>query len=238
MISEYDQQFAAAKQLNIDLFAGTYGSDPVMDAQARVTATDLATLLLEHFRARGQRLTYAVIANQCFMMAALASLALSRRDIAHSVTIGDVRSRRKPNSRTSDAPQRPNPWGYSTTVETLKKEMDLGFRDGSAHAHAWITLSSGQVFDPSIIASDAVHPRNPQRRPPQTSLDTVEALSLAIYLSDGDSIGAYEHKPLLTGYGFHFRALTGPKDPFFHEYRECLDGYSKAQNRRAGCSLF
>jgi len=119
------------------------------------------------------------LAGRCFAVAREASYVLFGMDIDNSITIGTVSVNGRPH--------------FTTTANSIWQEMKEGFKPGiPANAHAWLTLDSGQILDPTILPSWAYH--NEGR---------ILELADAIYLSGISEQPNLVYTPYLTGFAYH-----------------------------------
>lgn len=137
------------------------------------------------------------LGGDCFLATALMSMGFMRAGIPHAITIGNVE-------------WKSGELYVKATRESLMKDIELGFNprleDGKpvlddTHAHAWITLPSGEVVDATIIsARDRVV--NYRGRGGSD-------LRLWIYRNQNKDVRIARHIPLLTGLNFHLQVVTG-----------------------------
>jgi hypothetical protein len=145
----------------------------------------------------------------CFGLAREASYVLFELGVDNAVTIGNVLVDNEPH--------------FTTTEETLALEVKEGFLpDIPANAHAWLTLSSGQILDVSILASYA-----------HQSGKELPLLSESIFLSGCIDVPTVHHLPFITGLAYHFKVVTHPNvtDGSYNRYYDWLkDSYIFKKN--------
>jgi hypothetical protein len=150
----------------------------------------------------------------CFNAVREASYVLFKMDIDNAVTIGTVSVNGQPH--------------FSTTRESVERDLREGFKPMAhiTNAHAWLTLDSGQILDPTILPSWAYHDEGREL-----------GLGEAIYLESVTDRPLIAHEPFITGFSYHLRVLSHPYllPAPFHRYAEWMEhaGIFKRKIRRA-----
>jgi hypothetical protein len=171
---------------------------------------------LEHTRAYGQEVVAEVVADfrdgvvtsamelpgHCFNAVREASYVLFEMGIDNAVTIGTVSVNGQPH--------------FSTTRASVERDLQEGFKpmEHITNAHAWLTLDSGQILDPTILPSWAHREEGREL-----------GLEEAIYLDGVTRLPLMVHEPFITGFSYHLRVLSHPfflPTPF-HRYAEWLE---------------
>ena len=133
---------------------------------------------------------------ECFRVVREASYVLFQMGIDHVVTIGNVSFDNVPY--------------FTTTLESIKNEMSEGFvKEKPANAHAWLTLDTGQILDLTILQSRSHH----------SKLGNL-TFEDSIYLSGVSTNCKISHKPLLTGFAYHFKVFLSPDNTIPNIYSE------------------
>jgi len=128
----------------------------------------------------------SALPGNCFAIVREASYVLFEMGIDNAVTIGTVSANGRPH--------------FSTTQSSVDRDMSSGFIPNSlANSHAWLTLDSGQILDPTILPSWAYHDEGRE----------IE-LEDAIYLSGLRSEVKLEHDPFQTGFAYHLHVVSHP----------------------------
>jgi|GEM_PF-6202913 len=124
---------------------------------------------------------------RCFNAVREASYVLFEMGIDNAITIGNVAI----NDRLQ----------FSTNQDSIDADMIEGFKPFNpiTNAHAWLTLDSGQVLDPTILPSWWYKEHGKEI-----------TLTEAIYLSGPNHDLTVEHSPYLTGFSYHLKVISHP----------------------------
>jgi hypothetical protein len=212
----YRASFNAARIATNQAFAPNFRVDLVLPEKPPqpYDGDRIVAGIFNLFKEQGAQLSPGYLAQKCFLMAAVASTALTQARIPHVMTIGDVRH-----------PQNASPaWGYGVTQESLEADIEAGDKAGDGKAHAWITLNSGQVLDITEFSSGVVATQPSAAGRPITRPSALREVTV---FSDHTDPSVFEYKPMLLGMGYHFSAVTSARtDPMFYPlYRECHSLY-------------
>lgn len=123
----------------------------------------------------------------CFHAVLDASYVLLEMGIDNAVTIGNVSVNGRPH--------------FDISAASVERDVREGFQpwEHVTNAHAWLTLDSGQVLDPTILPSWAYHEEGREL-----------ALDEAIYLGAVTDHPCINHEPFITGFAYHLHVLSHP----------------------------
>lgn len=214
----YRDAFQAAHTLTTDRLGAdlnpAFPIDPGVETNAARLAPGIAGILAQTTSSPYN------FDEHCFFATLIVSMHLTQCRVPHAITIGDV--------VYDDGAHYIN-----ATPDSLLADIDRGFNvefapNGtpylpSADAHAWITMPSGEILDPTI------RPHMDHLRRQKTFSD--RDFETALFWSSIPDSRIARHIPMLTGLAYQFRVVTGInymmkiQDPHYHEYREWRDLY-------------
>ena len=195
----YIQKFQSAAFRSTLLYGGELNPPLALETARAPYGAEVVDAVLSDFT-DGVVTSAMALPGNCFAIVREASYVLFEMGIDNVITIGNVVANGKDQFFIDQA--------------KVVNDISIGFEPSKpANAHAWLTLDTGQILDPTILPSWAYHDEG-----------RVTELNDAIYLS-GQPCGAqFTHEPFLTGFVYHLQVVTHPiAYESFAKYSEWLE---------------
>ena len=198
-MAPYIDRFQAAAYRSTVMYGSELNPDLALDATRTPYDKGVVDAILMDFK-DGVITSATALPGKCFAIVREASYVLFEMGIDNVITIGNVSA----NSKRQ----------FSIVQAQLDNDISTGFVSNQpANAHAWLTLDTGQILDPTILPSWAYHDE-----------DRVMDLDDAIYLSGHPCEALLSYDPFVTGFVYHLRVVTHPMaSESFTKYLEWLE---------------
>lgn len=198
-MKSYIDRFQSAAFRSTFLYGEKLNPSISIDANRAEYDKSVVEAIVNDFK-NGVVTSATALPGHCFAIIREASYVLFEMGIDNSITIGNVYANDRPH--------------FSTTQQSVEQDITEGFNPlAPANAHAWLTLDTGQIVDPTILPSWAYHVENRE----------IE-IENAIYLSGTPVDVTLLYEPYLTGFAYHLRVVTHPvSGESFKRYCDWLD---------------